>query len=232
METRSFRHITGSRIIKGECAIIAANSRNLRELSDMKLFRSDLHLRLGIFSLALPPYRERREDTVDLVRLEPDWLNTQYGIMKTLDPDWLHAINVHDFPGNMRELLDCFHQAVLLSEGPRIGECLASLLESSRNKPETVDLLLAGHGDVKLSENLKESEKLSFLKAIVTCRNTREMAIRLGISQAGVSRKLKKHGLPLPKNRSELLRDQAATSGAGSLALVQVAEVLAASGKD
>ncbi|MDR1038899.1 MAG: sigma 54-interacting transcriptional regulator [Deltaproteobacteria bacterium] len=232
LETRSFRRIAGSRIIKGECAIIAASSRNLRELSDMKLFRSDLHLRLGIFSLALPPLRERREDAVELARLELDRLNAQYGIRKTLDPDALNAIMVHDFPGNVRELLDCLHQAVLLSEGPRIGGCLASLLESSRNKPETLDLLLAGHGDVKLSENLQESEKLSLLKAIATCRNTREMAIRLGISQAGVSRKLKKHGLPLPKNRSELLRDQAEASGAGSLALAQEAEVFAASGKD
>jgi hypothetical protein len=204
LETRSFRRLAGSRILKSEAAVIACSRRDLRELAESKRFRSDLHIRLGMFSLAVPPLRERREDVLELARQEMARLNGRYGADKELDPEALRAILGHPFPGNVRELLDCLHQAVLLSDRPQIGEFVARILESSR-PGQPVGGPAATLSEDRLSENLNESERLSLMKAIATCRNTREMAERLGISQAGVSRKLKKHGLPLPKYRSTLL---------------------------
>ncbi|MDR1314669.1 MAG: sigma 54-interacting transcriptional regulator, partial [Deltaproteobacteria bacterium] len=205
LDTRSFRRVAGSRIIKSDCVIVAATCRDLRELSESKLFRTDLHLRLGIFSLALPPLRERREDILELARQEIARLNERYCVRKELDGVAMEALLAHDFPGNVRELLDCIHQAVLLSDKPQIGEFVAKLLECSRKAPKPLDRAPSAE-EAKLSASLNESERLSLLKAIATCRNTREMASLLGISQAGVSRKLKKHGLPLPKDRAKLLQ--------------------------
>ncbi|MDR1079721.1 MAG: hypothetical protein LBQ79_01835 [Deltaproteobacteria bacterium] len=88
-------------------------------------------------------------------------------------------------------------------------------MESSRKTPKTPG---DDSAEAKLSDNLHESERLILMKAITTCRNTREMAASLGISQAGVSRKLKKHGLPLPKHRALLLmprEDQERGGGKG-----------------
>jgi TyrR family helix-turn-helix protein len=53
-----------------------------------------------------------------------------------------------------------------------------------------------------LAEEVAQAEKLNLAEALQTCASTREMAARLGISQASVSRKLRKYGLTSPQPRS------------------------------
>ncbi|MDR1037431.1 MAG: sigma 54-interacting transcriptional regulator [Deltaproteobacteria bacterium] len=207
LDTRSFRRVAGTRIVKSDCAIVAATSKDLRPLVDARHFKSELFIRLGVFSLAIPPLRERRKDIMELALQELARLNERYGVSKELGPEALDVLLTHEFPGNVRELLDSLHQAVLISNSAQIGTFLARILESSRKPPPSQDPD-SGTPEANLAEKLHESERMSLLKAIATCRNTREMAQSLGISQAGVSRKLKKHGLPLPKNREVLLKSQ------------------------
>ncbi|MDR3153929.1 MAG: sigma 54-interacting transcriptional regulator [Deltaproteobacteria bacterium] len=209
LDTWSFNRVAGRSPVQSGAAVIASSSKDLRDLMARKLFRSDLYFRLNVFSLGLPPLRERREDVAELARRELARVSEHYGVKKELDPAALEVLMTYPFPGNVRELLNSISQAVLLSEGPRIGEYLARLLTPAA-PVSAAAASREGRRKADLAASLHDAEKISLLKALATCRNTREMAETLGISQAGVSRKLKKHGLPLPKNRSELLRDKTA----------------------
>ncbi|MDR2611923.1 MAG: sigma 54-interacting transcriptional regulator [Deltaproteobacteria bacterium] len=239
LDTRSFRRMAGRSIIRSEAAVITASGRDLRDLMERKLFRSDLYFRLSSFSIALPPLRERREDIPELARRELGRLNERYGLAMELDPEAIEALLSHPFHGNVRELMECLHQAALLSDRPQIGPFLNRLLRASRQillAPED-PFAAPGAGaadgltEAQLAENLHETERMILLKALATCNNTREMAEAMGISQSGVSRKLKKHGLPLPKHRSLLFQRAAGAPSAAQTPRV-AAEPRAGTGKD
>jgi PAS domain S-box-containing protein len=201
LDTRSFRRISGHRIITSDAAIIAATNQDLRSLMERKLFRGDLFFRLSVFCLNIPPLRDRKEDIAEIARRELARLNERYEVSRELDPAAFEALRAYPFPGNVRELLNCLHQAVLLSDRPEIGEFLAQTLEEP-SPIQASESSAEEPAPPQLQKNLEDIEKKTLLKALSSCRNTREMAIFLGISQAGVSRKLRKHGLPLPRNRN------------------------------
>lgn len=202
LDTRSFRRINGHQIQCSDCAIISASNQNLRELTEKKLFRSELFFRLNVFSIDIPPLRDRKDDIIELARREIIHLNQRYSLKKELDPLSLEILLNYNFPGNVRELINCLHQAVLLSDKPQLGDCLALLLDQSE-KSNGLNSKGPNSSHVQLYDNIAETEKHSLTVALDTCKNTREMAAFLGISQAGVSRKLRKYGLPLPKNFSK-----------------------------
>jgi PAS domain S-box-containing protein len=199
LDTRFFRRIHGHGLLSSECAIVAGTDQDLRELTEANLFRSDLYFRLGVFCIPIPPLRERKDDIMELARRELTRLNQLHNRNKELDPVALGVLLNHPFPGNVRELLNSLNQAVLLSEKPHIGEFLAQLLGQHASRHAAEGPSGAG-APPKLSDNIVQTEKASLKNALGICRNTREMADLLGISQAGVSRKLKKYGLPLPKD--------------------------------
>ncbi|MDR2405711.1 MAG: sigma 54-interacting transcriptional regulator [Deltaproteobacteria bacterium] len=205
LETRSFRRINGHQILSSDCSVIAATNYDLRELSEKKLFRMELYLRLNVFSLSLPPLRQRKDDIMELARRELISLNQRYNQKMELDHLALEVLLNYPFPGNVRELFNCLHQAVLLSEKPQIGDFLMRLLDQSAKRIQ-MDPSGKDPSHVQLYDNIAETEKKSLEKALDACKNTREMAAFLGISQAGVSRKLRKYGLPLPKNSQNLLK--------------------------
>ncbi|MDR2340000.1 MAG: sigma 54-interacting transcriptional regulator, partial [Deltaproteobacteria bacterium] len=210
LDTRTFRRAGGNSTLSSDCSIIASTNQDLRELCDRKLFRPELYFRLNVFCLSLPPLRDRRDDIMELAGRELSLLNQRYGQNKELDALALEVLLNHPFPGNVRELLNCLHQAVLLSDKPQIGGFLAQLLDQAARREG------CGGGrpnPTRLHDNIADTERNSLDNALKVCRNTREMAALLGISQAGVSRKLRKYGLPLPKNRNGMAgREKAAKS--------------------
>lgn len=226
LDNHEFRRVGGSKPISSPCSVIAATNRNLEDLVEQKLFRQDLYYRLGVFCLALPPLRERPEDSLELANRELHRLNAKYKSDKTLDPLAIEIIRSHDFPGNVRELLNCVHQSVLLSSGREIGPFLKSFLESRRRSaPRSESQPFAPRQGAQPKEaaplggsalppgspaskpervwpdGLVDRERDLLIEALTFCQNTREMAAFLGISQASVSRKLKKHNLTPPGKR-------------------------------
>jgi PAS domain S-box-containing protein len=197
LDTRSFRRIRGHRVIKSEATIIAATNQNLRELIDKKLFRSDLYYRLSLFRLNIPPLRFRREDVLEIARREIDKLNERYELKRELDQKDFDILLSHSYPGNVRELINCLHQAYILSEDDTLCDLLDELFKAGGGLAEPKKDAVSD--EERLSKTIADAEKQSLIKALAVSRNTREMAEVLGISQAGVSRKLKKYGLSLPK---------------------------------
>ena len=204
LDNRQFRRIGGHKSITASCRLIAATNQNLEELVAQKKFREDLYYRLKVFVLHIQPLKERPEDILELARREVARMNREHGLKRELDPLALEALRNYSFPGNVRELLNCLQQATFLSEETRLGPILAKLLhgDGSRAEPNvasrTPGTPPVSEEPASLSEGLAATEKERLAAALAQCRSTREMAAFLGISQAGVSRKLKKHGLTPP----------------------------------
>ncbi|MDR0354341.1 MAG: sigma 54-interacting transcriptional regulator [Deltaproteobacteria bacterium] len=213
LDNHEFRRVGGSKLISSPCTIIAATNKDLVDLVDQKLFRQDLYFRLCVFCLQIPPLRSRTEDVLELASRELHRLNHLYGQTKALDPLAIEVLQSYDFPGNVRELLNCIHQSVLLSPSPQIGPFLKSFLDARwKTKPATQPRVAAATPSSSvadrvasdkplLNEGLVDKEKAMLMEALTLCSNTREMAKFLGISQASISRKLKKHNLVAPGKR-------------------------------
>ena len=194
LDNRELRRLAGHRTIPAPCTVIAATNRDLELMAGQKNFRQDLYWRLSVFCLHLPPLRERLEDLLELTCRELKKQNARYGLERELDARTLELIRNHPFPGNVRELLNRLQEAILLSEGPSLGPFLQRAL-AAENRPAPP------RPPARLAEEVALAEKTNLAAALKTCANTREMAARLGISQASVSRKLRKHGLAPPNFR-------------------------------
>ena len=62
LQEKIFERVGGHEEIKTDMRVIAATHRNLEKLIEEGLFRKDLYYRLNVFSIYIPPLRERRED--------------------------------------------------------------------------------------------------------------------------------------------------------------------------
>jgi transcriptional regulator with PAS, ATPase and Fis domain len=176
------------------CSTIAATNRNLKALVKKKRFREDLYYRLASFILELPPLRERPEDIAGLVRYFLNKYNRQYRSDKKIQSAALQTLQQYGFPGNIRELKNIIENAVVMSDAKHIDIFVLASLHSERAAPASKPTP-QHEGSLRLSDRLGEVERALLRQVQLQCRNTREMAAVLGISQPSVVRKLRKHNL-------------------------------------
>ncbi len=102
--------------------VIAATNRRLAEDVESGAFRQDLFYRLNVFSIDLPPLRDRKEDVVPLVE---HFLEKHANRLKRPKPRasarFLDALAVHNWPGNVRELENLIERALVLCRGDTVG---------------------------------------------------------------------------------------------------------------
>jgi transcriptional regulator with PAS, ATPase and Fis domain len=157
-------------------------------------FREDLYYRLNSFILSIPPLRERPEDVAGLVRFYLNKYNRKYKCTKKINPNVIHQLEKHTFPGNVRELKNIIENAVVMSDHDLIDHFIQTGLKAGATllAVETENHLDA---NLHLADRLRRLERQLLLQAKQRCRNTREMAAVLGISQPSVVRKLHAHKL-------------------------------------
>jgi diguanylate cyclase (GGDEF)-like protein len=118
VQERQFLPVGGTRPIKIDVRILAATNRDLAADVQAGRFREDLYHRLNVFTLLLPPLRERPDDILYLAR----YFLTRYARMyakevKGLAPDAEEALLAYPWPGNVRELQHRVMRAVILCDG-------------------------------------------------------------------------------------------------------------------
>ncbi|MDR3154973.1 MAG: sigma 54-interacting transcriptional regulator [Deltaproteobacteria bacterium] len=229
-EGRGFRRINGRADLSSEATVMlavaswpAADGGEGRLPEEGRLSQG-LLAALAAGSLAVPPLRSRREDIADIAREEVKSLNRRYGLSRFIDPAAADILASHSFPGNVRELRSVVHQAMIFSAAPNIGPYLGRHYRPGDDKgpraaqraaplEDSEDDRLPDFQSVKargLNPILDEIELRLLSEAAENCRSTREMAAVLGISQAGVSRKLKKFNLEAPGKNPRRFQGQAA----------------------
>jgi two-component system nitrogen regulation response regulator GlnG len=119
LQEQNFERLGGSETIRTDVRLIAATHHDLKANSAEGKFRADLYYRLGVFTIHLPPLRERGEDLPLLIRHYLRRFNRDLGReVQEVDPKALERLRHHTWPGNIRELQSVLKQALLQSHGP------------------------------------------------------------------------------------------------------------------
>lgn len=176
----------GLRPIPVDVRPIATSNRDLPELIRQGKFREDLYFRLNVVHLKLPPLRERPEDIPLLAEYFLEKYSRQNG--KPLEgfiPEALRRLTEYPWPGNVRQLENVIHRAVLLARGPLV-----------RPEDLIMDEEMASEAPLGAGLSLKEMERRLILDTLRRCGGNRTQAARiLGVSVRTIRNKLKEYGI-------------------------------------
>src|SRR5262245_36740666 len=119
LQEQSFERVGGNETVRTDVRLIAATHRDLAVWSAEGKFRPDLHYRLGVFAIQLPPLRERGDDLPLLVRVYLRRFSKELGRgVQEIAPEALERLRCYSWPGNIRELQSVLKQALLQASGP------------------------------------------------------------------------------------------------------------------
>jgi DNA-binding NtrC family response regulator len=198
IQEREFRRVGETTNRAVDVRIIAASNKDLSRLVAEKKFREDLFYRVNIFTLHLPPLRDRKETIPNLIRVFVHRYNQLFNkAINQLSKSAEAVLANYDYPGNVRELENIVEHAVVLADGSEITE---------RDLPEFMfrnRLLLSA--PQKQSESMLPSDRIATLAEVekshiahvlaLTDNNYTEASKKLGISRSTLWRKIKEYHL-------------------------------------
>ncbi len=175
---------------KVDVRLIASTNRDLKAEVQANRFRQDLYFRINVFSVTIPPLRERKKDILPLadffLQNFSQKLNRRSG---RLSEETRRLLEDYSWPGNVRELQNEIERLVLLSEsGKLIGPDLLSDHIRQRHQP-----FLSTKGDLKLAVRDLEDEMIRTTLARFQ-NNKSKTARALGISRQSLLEKLRRIG--------------------------------------
>lgn len=115
LQTQTVTRVGGTKPIQIDVRIISATNKDLRQCIANHTFREDLYYRLDVFSIPLPPLRERGNDIDEIAQHFLSVYNRIYGKeVASISNDVLQAFHAYRWPGNIRELENVMERAVIL----------------------------------------------------------------------------------------------------------------------
>jgi two-component system NtrC family response regulator len=114
LQERRFRPVGSNRELESDFRLVAATNKNLNQMVQVGLFRSDLLFRLSSFVIELPPLRERKDDIKELARYYMDKFCERYGLSpKGSCPEFMETLLAYTWPGNIREFCNTIERTVI-----------------------------------------------------------------------------------------------------------------------
>lgn len=124
IQEKTFRRVGENIDRTTNCRIIAATNKNLKQQIDNNLFREDLYYRLNVFSITLPPLRERKGSIPYLISLfiqqQAEKLNKNF---QEFSNEAQFALMSYDYPGNIRELKNIIEYAAVVNDNGVVDFC-------------------------------------------------------------------------------------------------------------
>lgn len=186
LETRAYERVGGTRTLASSARVIAATHRDLEDEVRQGNFREDLYFRLNVFTVHLPPLRDRREDIPALAENLLDRIQRKlHKPVSSLSAQTLGWLCAYPWPGNIRELDNVLTRAVILA---RDGTITTDLL----GVPQTRDERTApGQGLPPPLISLEELQQHHVLAVLEHTRGHKGRACAiLGISRPALERRL------------------------------------------
>jgi two-component system nitrogen regulation response regulator GlnG len=119
LQEQRFERLGGEETVRADVRILAATNKDLEEAVAGGRFRQDLYYRLSVFSIHLPPLRERGDDLPLLAQHYVRRFARELGKeVRQVAPEALELLRRYPWPGNVRELQSVLKQALLLATGP------------------------------------------------------------------------------------------------------------------
>ena len=116
IQEREIRRVGSNETVRVDIRLIAATNRDLREMVRTNRFREDLFHRLNVFTIALPPLRERAEDIPLLASYFIKVFTEKHGKTVRLAADAVEAMKRYSWPGNVRELKNMLERAITFND--------------------------------------------------------------------------------------------------------------------
>jgi len=199
LESRQIRRLGGYEEIAIECRVVAAASPILEQVVTSGEFREDLYYRLNVFSIFLPPLRDRVEDVDVVARHFLSQENRENQQTKEFAHDAYAALRVHRWPGNVRELKNVIERAAILSGDSALVKAEHLMIQRRTARapaPDAVGEIRIPPGGKLLDDIVAEAVALT-LK--LTGGNQAAAARLLGISRPTIAKKMVR---PLPGKTS------------------------------
>jgi two-component system nitrogen regulation response regulator GlnG len=118
IQEQAFERVGGTTTVQTDVRIISATNADLEKLAEDGRFRKDLYFRLNVFTIRLPPLRERGDDVPLLIDHYLRRLSVELGKPETqMSPEALALLRAHNWPGNVRELQSVLKQTLIQANG-------------------------------------------------------------------------------------------------------------------
>ncbi len=184
LESHRFTRLGGTQEIESDFRLVCATNRDLDALVRDGSFREDLYYRIHVFSIDLPPLRERRED----IPLLTEYFVQKYARSmgrppKQVSDEALELLQSYEWPGNVRELENAIERAMVIGLSNRIRpEDLPLRVEQETGRPRNRSL-----------ESLERAHIARVLRE--ESGNVSRTARVLGIDRGTLYNKIKKYGI-------------------------------------
>lgn len=184
IETKKFTRVGGNEEITSDFRIISATNADLEAAVKEGTFREDLYYRLNVFSIFLPPLRERRSD----IPLLAQHFLKKYSIsmnkpMEGFSPEAMDILVKYNWPGNIRELENAIERAMVVGTPPYV-------------KPKDLPFQIGEIKKTPSAETLAEVEKNHIIYILEKNNwNISRSAEILGIDRVTLYNKIEKYGL-------------------------------------
>jgi DNA-binding NtrC family response regulator len=190
LQERRFRRLGGRVEQEVDVRVIAATNVNPTDaIRDGKL-RDDLYYRLNVFTIELPPLRDRKEDLPLLIQaLLEEFNQRDRRHVQAVTPEAMRMLELYDWPGNVRELRNVMERATILTKGEFIE---ASHLPRFGTPPRAVEPAPSGNGvTITPGMTVDEAERKLIIATLEAAGNNKTRAAEmLGISLKTLHNKL------------------------------------------
>jgi Nif-specific regulatory protein len=196
LQEREFERIGGTETLRSNVRLIAATNKNLEDAIAQGSFREDLYYRLNVFTVFVPPMRERKSDLLLLADHFLDKYGREHGknIRRISTPAIDMLVSYH-WPGNVRELENAVERAVLVCDGHVIH---AHHLPPTLQTAEASGTLAM----VNLNDAVAAYEKDLIQDALKSTRGNRAKAARLlATTERIIGYKVSKYGIDCQRFR-------------------------------
>ncbi|MGD2215268.1 MAG: sigma-54 dependent transcriptional regulator [Gemmatimonadales bacterium] len=184
LETRCFTRLGGNQEVKSDFRLVCATNRNLEKLVEDGSFREDLYYRLNVFSIHVPPLRERRQDIMPLAHhFIQKYARAMGKPVRDIAPEARELLLNYRWPGNVRELENAVERAMVIGKSEVI-------------MPQDLPLAVETEGEEPPDKSLSAVEKRHIERVLAeTDGNVTQAAKVLAIDRGTLYNKMKRYGL-------------------------------------
>jgi len=193
IQEREIRRVGSNETVQVDIRLIAATNRDLREMVRMNRFREDLFHRLNVFTIALPPLRDRTQDIPLLASYFIKMFTEKHGKVVRLAADAVEAMKRYSWPGNVRELKNMLERAITFND---TGVIQADELDFGEIEDDTAFGAADAAHSGTANSSLDQMEKDHIIKVLKeTGGNKKRAAQILGIERRTLYNKAKRLGI-------------------------------------
>ena len=203
IQEREIDRVGGSQPVSIDVRILATSNRNLEDAVKAGDFREDLFFRLNVVNVQVPPLRERPEDIMLLAEFFSEKYAAANGVAyRPFSREATARLSGHSWRGNVRELENTIHRAILLAQGDEIDSDAISLNLTQESSEGNAAASEAGAGARMIGKTVAEVERDLIIETLQHCLGNRTHAANiLGISIRTLRNKLKQYtqeGISVP----------------------------------